>query len=403
MKQSSFIRGLFVLLVGLSLSACSGPNKPARSQKGMMDTPEYHQLQGDKQLMQGNFEAAKRSYNLALGLNSGHSKSQSGLSVALANLASGNVTENAKTQVLERGTDLLESALDNATDKGEKARVHSNGVRFYVTLQRPKADWFDKAKDHFEEAVSLTPNNPEPYFFMASAEAGRLDYDQAVSLYKKVLSFAGAYQVEADQQLAQIQKIQRALPGSRFGRQLANLSAITRADTAALLLAELRLDRIFVAKAQANGPSFHAPASQAKMVTSSVSLMPQVTDLTGHPLKDSVELVVTLGLKGLEPDAAHKFHPSAELSRAEFAMVIQSILAKINGDDSIESQFVGEPSPFSDVKASRWYYNAVRTVVSRGLMRPSSSGRFDPMGKVSGADALLAVRNLKNLTEGTRF
>jgi len=403
MNQSAFTRGLLALFVGVSLAACSGPAKPSRAQKGMMDTPEYHQIQGDKQLMQGSFEGAKRSYNLALGLDAAHSRSQSGLSVALAYLASGNITEPAKQEVFERGFNLLDSALDNANSDAEKARVHSNGVRFFVVLQRPKDDWYEKAKDHFEDAVQLTPNNPEPYYFMASAEAGKYNYDVAVGLYKKVLSFGGNYQVEADAQLAQIQKIQRALPGSRFGQQIANLPAITRADTAALLVAELRLDRIFMNQSQGQSSSFRAPTGQSRMVTSTVKQMPAATDLTGHPLKDTVDLVVTLGLKGLEPDAAHKFHPSSELSRAEFAMIIQSILAKITGDDSIESQFVGEPSPFGDVKPSRWYYNAVRTVVSRGLMQPSSSGRFDPMGKVSGADALLAVRNLKNLTEGTRF
>jgi len=403
MRYISIFKGLLGLLVGVSLISCAGPTQPARAQKGQMDTPEFHQMQGDKHLMQGDYESAKRSYSLAIELDAAHANSESGLAVALAYLGSGNVSDHAKQKVYDRGSNLISSALDHSETKSQQARTHSNAVRFYVILKRPQGDWYGKAKGHFEDAIDLSPTNPEPYFFMASAEAGNRNYEGATQLYKKVLSIGGAYEVEADQQLQQIQKIQRALPGSRFGAQIANLEAITRADTAALLLAELRLDHLFLVDAQQDSASFRPPAGQRRMKVSSTQMMPDATDLTGHPLKSSVEMVIKLGLKGLEPDAGHKFNPSAQLTRAEFAMIIQSILAKITHDNELESQFIGEPSPFTDVQPSRWYYNAVRTAVSRGLMQPMASGKFKPMGTVSGADALLAVRNLQSLTKGSTY
>lgn len=389
-------RPALALLVVLSLAACGGQTaQPERRSASKMDTPEYHQQLADRHLLQGDYTAAKSEYNLALELSPGHSPSQSGLAVALAHLGSGNITEKTKQEVFEQGTDLLESALDNASGAEQKARAHVYSVRFYVVTGKPKGEWYEKAQDHFKEALELTPDDPEPYFFMANAEAAQLKYETALNHYQKVMSIGRRYDVEAGRAVKEIQKIQRALPGSRFGEQLANEKAITRADMAALLLAELRLDRLYATHSSAATPGFLPPEAQRKMNLSPSQKMPEATDLYNHPLKNSVEMVLSLGIKGLEADAAHKFHPSAELTRAEFALILQDILVKITGEEDLQTRFVGQASPFSDVKESRWYYNAVRTAVTRNLMEPAGSGRFNPMGKISGADALLGVRKLK--------
>lgn len=386
---------LALLLAGL-LAACGGSGaQPERKSGAKMDTPEYHSQLADRHLLEGDYNTAKTEYNLALELAPEHSPSQSGLAVALAHLASGNVTEATKDEVYQKGSDLLERALANAADKTQKARAHVYSVRFYVVTGKPADDWYEKAQEHFEEARDLTPDDPEPYFFMANAEAARLNYETALHHYQKVMSIGMRFDVEAGKAVKEIQKIQRALPGSRFGEQLANEKAITRADMAALLLAELRLDRLYVTHSKEATPGFLAPAAQRKLNLSPSQTMPEATDLYNHPLKNSVEMILSLGLKGLEADAAHKFHPSEALTRAEFALILQDILVKITGEEALQTRFIGQESPYSDVKESRWYYNAVRTAVTRNLMEPAGSGRFEPMGKVSGADALLGVRKLK--------
>ncbi|MDT8445350.1 MAG: S-layer homology domain-containing protein [bacterium] len=389
-------QGLLVLGTALTLSACGGPAaQQTRSSQSKMDTPAYHQQIADRHLLQGDYGTAKSEYNLALELQGNHSKSESGLAVALAYLASGNVTEETKDEVFARGSSLLEKALDHAQDNEDKARAHVNALRFYVVTERPKDGWFDKAQDHFEDAVKLAPSDPEPYYFMGSAHASRLDYEAAIRQYEKVMAIGGRYDVEAGNALKEIQKIQRALPGSRFGEQLANESSITRADTAALLIAELRLDRLYMSRSKEVTPGFMPPSGQRRMELAPSQKMPEATDLYNHPMKNSIEMVLSLGIKGLEADAAHKFHPSEALTRAEFAMVLQDVLVKITQETDLDTRFVGQDSPFDDVNASRWYYNAVRTAVTRNLMEPAGSGKFQPMGKVSGADALLAVRKLK--------
>jgi predicted Zn finger-like uncharacterized protein len=59
---------------------------------------------------------------------------------------------------------------------------------------------------------------------------------------------------------------------------------------------------------------------------------------------------------------------------------------------------LGSKSPFPDLRNNLPYFNAVMVVTSRGIMQAKdlTTGDFAPMGTVSGADALLIIRNLKD-------
>ncbi|PIQ96416.1 MAG: hypothetical protein COV67_09695, partial [Nitrospinae bacterium CG11_big_fil_rev_8_21_14_0_20_56_8] len=60
--------------------------------------------------------------------------------------------------------------------------------------------------------------------------------------------------------------------------------------------------------------------------------------------------------------------------------------------------FIGAGSPFPDLRNDLPYFNAVMLVTTRGIMKSAemSTGEFQPQGTVSGADALLIIRELKN-------
>jgi hypothetical protein len=68
----------------------------------------------------------------------------------------------------------------------------------------------------------------------------------------------------------------------------------------------------------------------------------------------------------------------------------------------LATRFMNESSPFPDVNQNIYYYNAVRTVINRGLMSVNNkvTGEFEPMASVSGTEALLAIRTLKEILEG---
>jgi len=80
-------------------------------------------------------------------------------------------------------------------------------------------------------------------------------------------------------------------------------------------------------------------------------------------------------------------------------LMIQDVLVKVSRDRKIETLFIGETSPFPDVRPDMYYYNAARVVVSRNLMqvKRKATGEFGPGDPVLGADALLVLRDLKEM------
>jgi hypothetical protein len=125
---------------------------------------------------------------------------------------------------------------------------------------------------------------------------------------------------------------------------------------------------------------------------------PDATDIAEHPLRADIEEVLKLHVVGLEPDPAHRFHPDQGVNRAEFALMIEDILVKVTGETGVRTKYIGQTSPFPDVRNDLPYFNAVQTVVSRNLMEPKDKvrGMFAPLEPVSGAEALLVLRLLKD-------
>ncbi len=104
-----------------------------------------------------------------------------------------------------------------------------------------------------------------------------------------------------------------------------------------------------------------------------------------------------IGVRGLEnyPDGA--FHPDELITRANYAMMIEDILIKVTGDKDLATKFTGSASPFPDLRSDLPYFNAVMVVTSRGIMQAKdfTTGEFAPLGSVSGVDALLVIRKMK--------
>ncbi len=95
------------------------------------------------------------------------------------------------------------------------------------------------------------------------------------------------------------------------------------------------------------------------------------------------------------PTAA--FRPEEQVDRASYAMMIEDILIRITGDGALATRYVGSRSPFPDLRADHPYFNAVMVVTSRGIMEAgdTATGAFAPHQPVGGADALLAIRRIR--------
>ncbi len=84
------------------------------------------------------------------------------------------------------------------------------------------------------------------------------------------------------------------------------------------------------------------------------------------------------------------------------AFMLEDLLLKMTGDESLARRYLGqEKSPFSDIAPTSPFYNAVMTVTSRGLMEGDPSGRFRADAPLDGADAILAIRMLRQAKAGS--
>jgi len=86
-------------------------------------------------------------------------------------------------------------------------------------------------------------------------------------------------------------------------------------------------------------------------------------------------------------------------TQAEFALMMEDILIKATGDEALATRFIDSQSPFPDIRSDMSYFNAVMVCTSRNIMtaRDVATGEFAPQGTVPGADALLAIRQMKTL------
>jgi len=184
----------FILLLLLA-SGCAQQKTQPRDRVGSMDTPEFHVQRGDDALLTKRYENARASYREALALDPDNTNALSGMAAASAyEISRPNASNMARMKTLAKSEEQIDKALETAKNKKEEARAHSFAIQVYLALQLPEEDWYEKATDHFEDAVDLTPGDPAPYFFMGLAEAQRLNFDQAVKMFDKVLSLADQYE-----------------------------------------------------------------------------------------------------------------------------------------------------------------------------------------------------------------
>ena len=78
-------------------------------------------------------------------------------------------------------------------------------------------------------------------------------------------------------------------------------------------------------------------------------------------------------------------------------MVNQGVLVLLSGDPTLATRYIGESSRFPDVHGDFYAYNAIALSTERGFMAVDKrTGKFFPDRTVSGAEALLTIRELQN-------
>ncbi len=376
---------LFVIAgICLLLLAACGPK--AVAPQAELDTSGHHVKNGNKLLRSGKIDAAYREFNRAKELDPRHSPAYVGLGLVYG----------LKSE-FESGFKAMKKAEKYADDKEQKVAVNVGYMRLYILGgDEVTKNWLAEVENKFNSSIGYTKDLPEPYFYMGLAYKLSYKFQKAAGKFIKVLELDKGYVEEADKEYAIIQRIQRAMPGSVVGKKIALLEKITRADVAALFIEELEVDEIFKKRLpKTYDTAFKAPGKD--FAAGQYVKTPPATDIANHVLKADIDAVIAMGIKGLQPSPDYKFNPDQIINRAEFAMMIEDILIKITGDDGLATKFIGNESPFPDLRNDLPFFNAVMVCVTRNILETKdiATGEFQPMEAVTGAEALLSIRALK--------
>ena len=377
--------GLLLMFFGL-ITAC-GPAK--RKAESALDTPEHHVFSGNKLLQKDDYDGALREFQLALQLDPKYPPAHAGTGLVYG-----------YKKDFKKAFDSMEKALDLARIKEHKVEVKVGMLRLY-SMERGK-DWLSNCESEFKSAIKNDVSASAPYYYMGIAYKFSQTMDgmgKAGEMFKKVLEINKDLAAEANKEWELVQKIQRAAPGTRIGLQIALIDKITRGDLSALFIQELELEKLFKKRGiKTFDTDFKSPASPQKFEADKLTKAPPVTDIGNHVLRTDMETVVGLGIRGLETYPDHTFHPNQNITKVEYAVMIEDILIKVSGDESLATKFIGSQPHFPDVRADQWFFNAIEVCNARGIMQAEdlTTGEFKPQNPVSGADALLIIRKLKD-------
>jgi tetratricopeptide (TPR) repeat protein len=375
------IFSLMVLFAAVLLIVACGPK--ARVPVSQLDTPEHHVFTGVKLFDQEKYADAQREFELALQLDNKYSRAYTGLGLV-----------KTYTADYKEAWDGLQKGAKYAKADDEKLFSKVGYIRYY-TQSKLEKKWLNFSRDEFDEAVKIDPKHSAAYYFMGLAYKQAYDFNSAGQMFTKVLELKTDYVSQADREWNFIQKVQRAMPGSVTGKQIALVSRITRADAAALFMEELKIDVLYKKRTPKTFDNSFKDPEKADQATKQVKATAK--DIADHPLKADIEGILEIGVRGLENYPDGDFHPAEMITRAAYAMMLEDILIKVTGDNALATKFIGSKSPFPDLRPDLAYFNAVMVVTSRGIMEAKdlTTGEFAPFKPVPGVDALLIIRKLK--------
>ena len=356
---------LFVAILILSINIIGCGTKLV-SPEGELDTPEYNYQIGKKFLDAGEFDKAMVAFQRAKGLKKNFAPAYEG--IGLVYLAQVYLKEAMKM-------------MDESQKKDKNyVPAYIGKGRVFLEMDKPKDAVFT-----LNEALGIDNKNPDVNFYMGVAFMRHYQFQEAEEWFAKTLEISPAYK-RADSEWKRANQIQRAMPGTKVGKKIALVEKITRADLAALFAEELRIDRYFKTP----------PVLDHQAQTELEALYAK--DIKGHWAEGYINMTLNLGV--MEAQKKGRFLPDAPVHRADFAWLVQNILLKVQRQEDLATQFIDNASPFSDVSKGAYYFNAVMLATTRGILNADfESGKFQPNATVSGAEALLALRKLKEVME----
>lgn len=371
------VTGIVALGLVLCFAADGAAGVKKRQSESVLDSPEAHYKQAMDKLQAGKLEEALGEFQQTLSLDPNHAGAYVGFALLRARQGK------------------FDDALRYIKTARKKAKKWSDVyiAKGQVLELRGKKNWLKDALKAYKEARKLDARDDRVDFHEGEAYRRAAKYDKAEAAYRRCIEQKGPTQERAERAFIQVQLIKKAEPFSEVGIRIAKMDPATRADLCALLVDEMKVEELVekhVDKTYDTG--FRPPGADVEQTGEAVP-----RDLADHWGKSWIERVLALKIPGLGiyPDAT--FRPSEPVTRKDLAMVIQGLLVLIKRDPSLTTKFLGADSQFKDVRADVYYFNAATLVVSKGLMEVDKlEGTFRPDDEVSGAEAVLALKDLRD-------
>jgi tetratricopeptide (TPR) repeat protein len=382
-RKSYFaVAGLMVLSLVLMMGCAKKPITP----QSVLDDPKTHYNRGMDLLNRNDLPGARGQFDRSVALDPKFAPAYSGL--ALVDAMSGN---------FKSAEDNYDKAL--SLDKNCVACWIAKGR---VIARKKSGDWMKDARKAFEKAIELQPNSSEAYYYLGVGYKEAHMFSDAEQAFAKVVGFKDDWSTPASEQWELVKKIVMAAPISEKGKEIALIEEIDRADMAVLFMEELKLPELLgKMRPKQYETGFQAPEepTEYKPAQAGTAPEPLATDIKGHWAESWLNEIIAID--GMETFPDHTFHPDAKVTRADFAGFLQHIMVLKTGDQSILTKYLGETSHFPDMRSDNWAYNAAVLCVERGILKTKMDGSFAPMEHVSGADALLAIRDFQNALRQT--
>ena len=397
MKSRLTLMTLLLATCAALLPGCSTVQSKCTSAE---DSPSHHYLMGMKALEEGNITIAQEKFERALYCDNDFSIAHAGMAIVSAEKVKSQTDAGFRGVESERVAEELKKARKYADRPDQYFDYYAAVIRSDTLMKQKK--WLDDAEDAYSVGSKLTVDERNltyyqgtealPYFMGIAWLEGK-EFQKARDSFGTVLNAKreGKWNEKADKGWKRVDKILRALGGitvGDVGKTIAVKEKVSRADLAALLIDEMKIDKLMAGRI----PLTSQAARTAEFTPA---------DMTGHPFKEEVLTLMKWNVRGMEPKyddttRAYLFKPNDPVTRGEMAFILEDILIKLSGDEKLATAYFGqERSPFPDVRPSSSLYNAVMNMTTRSIMESELSGEFRINNPVDGAEALLAMRVLK--------
>ncbi len=372
-----------------------GPKQ--RAAEGLLDTPESHYNQGIRKFDAGDLDAAEARFKDALLLDKDFAPAHAGLSMVYAAL--GSEIKDPKSKIRKEYFKSAEDHLGDAKGLDDSdIRVWIAYIRCYAIMQKDD-NWIKDCEKGLSKALKIDPRSDEAYYYMGLAYKQAFSFRSSEDMLRNAIDINGLWSEKAGEAMESVHKIVRAQPGTKWGKKIALVDEINRADMAVLFIEELNVvERIERREAGSTAPdlSFKAEDPLEFQTSATGPDRNEILDIDGHWAESMIRDFVATGIFEIAQD--HKYYPDDPVTRIEFAGAVQRLIYMVTRDESIFSKYIGEKeSHIRDMRTDHPFYGAAMLAVERNIMDlDKMTGYFRPSENVSGPDALLFVRDIMN-------